>query len=231
MNPSFLLFVAPALILMVWAQSRVHSAFARGSRIPAPLSGAQAARLLLDRSGCPHVEIEMTHGHLTDHYDPRAKVLRLSEQVYHESSLSAVGIAAHEAGHAIQDAQRYAPLAIRNGAVPAAQYGPMVAMVLFLMGAIFAQTGPFGIMLLIAGLVCFSGVVVFQLINLPVEFDASARAKQLLSVHGIVDERGAAVVRDVLNAAAWTYVAATLQSILQMAYFAFQIFGRGSGNR
>jgi len=173
----------------------------------------------------------MTHGHLTDHYDPRAKVLRLSEQVYRESSLSAVGIAAHEAGHAIQDAQGYAPLAIRNGAVPAAQYGPMVAMVLFLIGGMFAQTGPFGIMLLIAGLVCFSGVVVFQLINLPVEFDASARAKQLLSVHGIVDERGAAVVRDVLNAAAWTYVAATLQSILQMAYYAFQIFGRGSENR
>lgn len=229
-DPLYFIIVAPALLLMMWAQSRVHSAFSRGAQLPAPLNGAQAARLILDRAGCPHVEIESTHGHLTDHYDPREKVLRLSDQVYHESSLSAVGIAAHEAGHAIQDARGYSPLRIRNGAVYAAQYGPMLAIVLFIIGALLARVGPLGMVLQIAGLVCFSGVVIFQLINLPVEIDASNRAKRLLNEYHIVDGQGAVVVRDVLNAAAWTYVAGTLQSILQMLYHAVVIFGGGRDN-
>lgn len=225
-NPLYLIMVAPALLLMVWAQARLHSAFSRGMQIPAPLNGAQAARLILDRGGCPNVEIELTQGTLSDHYDPASKVLRLSEDVYHGSTMSSVGIAAHEAGHALQDAQHYAPLVIRNGAVPAAQFGPMLAMILFIVGGMLSMGGgQSGFLLQVAGLVCFSGVVVFQLINLPVEFDASNRAKKLLLNYSIVDGEGAVAVRDVLNAAAWTYVAATLQSVLQMLYFAIQIFG------
>lgn len=230
-DPLYLIMVAPALLLMFWAQSRVHSAFARGAQISAPLTGAQAARLILDRGGCPHVGIEMTHGTLSDHYDPSTKVLRLSEPVYHQATMSAVGIAAHEAGHALQDAKHYSPLVIRNGAVPAAQYGPIAAMILFVIGGVMsAGGGHLGFLLQIAGLVCFSGVVFFQLINLPVEFDASNRAKRLLSEYGVVDSQGAVAVRDVLNAAAWTYVAGTLQSVLQMLYFALQIFGGHSND-
>lgn len=212
----YFLFLAPALLLMLWAQWRTRSSYARAMEMPAPLSGAAAARYILDQAGLPQVEIEEVGGELSDHYDPSSKVLRLSHDVYRSQSLAAVGIAAHEAGHAIQDARGYAPLVIRNFAVPAAMFGPTAAMILFLIGGIMGSAH-----LIILGIICFSAVVAFQLVNLPVEFDASNRAKQLLSEHAIVDAQGALVVRDVLNAAGWTYVAGALQSVMTLLYYLF----------
>jgi Zn-dependent membrane protease YugP len=219
-SPMYYVFVAPAILLMMWAQWRIKSAYSQGMKVSARLSGAAAARYILDKAGLEQVTIEETHGRLSDHYDPSAKVLRLSRDVYHSQSAAAVGIAAHEAGHAIQDEKNYAALVMRNAAVPAARFGPTAFLVLFLAGMVFGSPK-----LMIAGLLCFGGLVVFQLINLPVEFDASNRAKRILAEYQIVDAEGSAAVRKVLNAAGWTYVAGTLQSLLQFAYYGFMLFG------
>ena len=136
-DPMYFLYVGPFLLLGLYAQLKVKSTYQKASRMPAPLSGAAAARYILDSSGATNVTIEITEGHLTDHYDPRGKVLRLSEQNYHTCSLAAVGIAAHEAGHAIQDARNYMPLVVRNAAVPAAKLGPSVGIWMRKIGFIF----------------------------------------------------------------------------------------------
>lgn len=222
-DPLYFVFIAPALLLAFLAQMWVQSAYARTKQIPARLSGMAAARLILDRAGLNDVAIEQVPGTLSDHYDPRHKVLRLSQDNYHGRSIAAVGIAAHEAGHALQDAFRYTPLVIRNLAVPLANFGSPIGMLL-----LFAGIGMGLKYLAIVGLVLFASVAAFQLINLPVEFDASARAKRLLVEEGIIDNSELPEVKRVLNAAALTYVAATLQSVLQVAYFALLVFG---GNR
>jgi uncharacterized protein len=223
-DPLYFLILSPALILMVWAQARIKSTYHKAMRVRAPLSGAAAAQHILQSSGIYDVSIEPTRGFLSDHYDPRHKVLRLSPEVYQGQSAAAVGIAAHEAGHAIQDAKHYLPLVVRNAAVPAAQVGPTVSIVLLLLG-FFLGFPP----LVKLGIIAFGAIVFFQVVNLPVEIDASNRAKQLLGELGIVDNEGAAAVRSVLNAAAWTYVAATLQSILTLLYYIMR-FGGGSRN-
>ena len=210
---NYLLIVAPAILLALWAQMMVKSAYAQAQRQPAALSGAAAARYVLDSAGLQSIDIEMTPGHLSDHYDPRHKVLRLSQEVYQSRSLAAVGIAAHEAGHAIQDARHYAPLVIRNMAVPAAGFGSGVGWFLAVLGLIFTYQP-----LLLAGILLFSAVVFFQVVNLPVEFNASSRSKEQLATLGIVGPNEMPYVRKVLNAAALTYVAATFQVILQLLY-------------
>lgn len=215
----YFVFLAPAILLMMWAQARVRSSFAKGMQVPAPLSGAAAARHILDVAGLHHVEIEMSKGFLSDHYDPRHKVLRLSPDVYNTRSASAVGIAAHEAGHALQDAQQYAPLVIRNAAVPAAQFGPTAFIILLVIGFLIHPA------FILLGIAAYAGVLVFQVVNLPVEFDASNRAKRVLADLNIVDEQGAVAVRDVLNAAGWTYVAATLQTLLTLLYYILHFTG------
>ncbi len=220
-NPLYFLFIAPAVLLMIWAQMRVHSAFRRGMQVPAELSGAAAARYILDQAGLHDVEVEQTHGMLSDHYDPLRRVLRLSRDVYHNRTAAAVGIAAHEAGHALQHAEKYAPLVVRNIAVPAAQFGPITFVVLMILGFLMQDPA-----LILLGIAAYGGLVFFQLVNLPVEFDASSRAKRILAEYGIVDGEGAAAVSDVLNAAGWTYVAATLESLLTMAYYLFIFFGQ-----
>ncbi len=219
-NVGLLLFIAPALLLALIAQMMVKSAYASANRVHARLSGYAAARFLLDRAGLQSVDIEQTPGHLSDHYDPRSKVLRLSNEVYHGNTMAAVGIAAHEAGHAIQDAERYAPLVIRNLAVPAAGFGSNAGMILLILGVVLNQPP-----LLLLGIILFSCVVFFQVINLPVEFDASARAKTLLVDLGVVPAQEMAPVNRVLNAAALTYVAATLQAILTLLYFILRYAG------
>ncbi|MEX0726788.1 MAG: zinc metallopeptidase [Planctomycetaceae bacterium] len=219
-NPMYFVFLAPAILLMIWAQFRVKSAYHAGMKIPTPLSGAAAARHMLDQAGCEDVGIEETHGMLSDHYDPRHRVLRLSREVFHSRSATAVGIAAHEAGHALQHAQHYAPLVIRNVAVPAAQFGPIAFLVLIVLGILFSNP-----QLILFGLVAYGGLLVFQVVNLPVEFDASNRAKLALSEYGIVDQQGAVAVRNVLNAAGWTYVAATLETALTLLYYAMMLLG------
>jgi Zn-dependent membrane protease YugP len=219
-NFHYLLYVAPAILLALWAQYRVRSAYAEAQRLPAPLSGAAAARHILDSAGLQQVAIETVPGHMTDHYDPKEKVLRLSSEVYQSPSLAAVGIAAHEAGHAIQDAHAYAPLAIRNAAVPVASFGAGPGMLIILLGFIFAAKP-----LIIVGIALFAGMVFFQLVNLPVEFDASARAKRQLVGLGICDDTEMRYVSNVLNAAAWTYVAATLESVLTLVYYLSMVSG------
>lgn len=216
----YFVFIAPAFLLGLWAQARTKSAYAKASQQPARLSGAAAARHLLDSAGLQGVAIEPIAGQLTDHYDPRGKVLRLSEGVYGARTMAAVGIAAHEAGHALQDAKGYVPLVIRNTAVPAAGFGSGAGMYMILGGAIF-NFGP----LLWAGIAAFSAVVFFQLINLPVEFDASNRAKAQLVSHNIVPQADMGAVNRVLNAAAWTYVAATLQAVTTLAYYLWRYAG------
>ena len=222
-DPIYYVFLSPAILLMMWAQWRVRSSFQSGSRVPARLSGAAAARYILDQSGCHNVGIEQTHGTLSDHYDPRQRVLRLSQDVYHGHNAAAVGIAAHEAGHALQHANNYAPLIVRNAAVPAAQAGPIAFMVLLVLGFIFSSPA-----LIQLGIAAYAMVFVFQLINLPVEFDASFRAKRLLTEYGIVDGEGDSAVRSVLNAAAWTYVAAALQTLLIVLYYLMRFGGMSS---
>lgn len=216
----YLLFMLPAMLLMMWAQARVTSNFHYARGVDARLSGYAAARYILDQSGLQDVHVEETHGFLSDHYDPGSRVIRLSPEVYHEHSAAAVGIAAHEAGHALQHATKYAPLVIRNAAVPAARFGPMLFVILFIAGMIMQSPA-----LLLIGVACYSGLVLFQLINLIPEYDASARAKRILDEYQIVDEEGAVAVRKVLNAAAWTYVAGALQSLLTLLYYLLLIFG------
>lgn len=219
-DPMYFVFIAPAFLLGLWAQARTKSTYAAASQEPARLSGAAAARHLLDSAGLQNVGIEPIAGELTDHYDPRDKVLRLSEGVYNARTMAAVGIAAHEAGHALQDAKAYAPLKIRNAAVPAANFGSGLGFGMILGGAMLNFP-----MLIWAGIIGFAAVAFFQLINLPVEFDASNRAKAQLVSHNIVPATEMGAVNKVLNAAAWTYVAATLQSVMILAYYVWRYAG------
>jgi Zn-dependent membrane protease YugP len=227
-DPMYFVYLAPALLLALWAQAKVRSTYAQAQQAPARLSGAAAARHILDAAGLQHVGIEPVGGELTDHYDPRDKVLRLSEGVFSSRSCAAVGIAAHEAGHALQDAHRYAPLAIRNLAVPAANFGGSLGMLLIMAGAGLAYSGvAAGGTMILVGIIGFGCVAAFQLINLPVEFNASNRAKQLLVDYGIVPQQDMVYVNRVLDAAAWTYVAATLQAVLILLYYVVRFGGLG----
>jgi uncharacterized protein len=220
-DPMYFLYIAPALILGLWAQMRVKSTYAAASRMPAPLSGAAAARHILDSAGLRDVDIEQVPGQLTDHYDPRQKVLRLSQDIYQGRSLASVGIAAHEAGHALQDAKHYAPLVVRNIAVPVAGFGSNASFFLIFIGAVV----PAFHFLIMAGILLFSCFVFFQIVNLPVEFNASNRAKAQLVDLGIVSPDQLIHVKKVLDAAAWTYVAATLQAIMILLYYLVRFSG------
>ena len=213
-HPMYFLFIAPAMLLGFYAQMRIRSTYAKAQRMPCQLSGAAAARHILDSAGLQNIGIEQIPGKLSDHYDPRHKVLRLSQAVYQSRSLAAVGIAAHEAGHAIQDARAYAPLVIRNAAVPIAGIGSNFGLMMAMIGLVFTQLS----FLLYIGIALFSAVVVFQVVNLPVEFNASTRAKQQLVSLGVINDQQLTYVTKVLNAAALTYVAATLQAILTLLY-------------
>lgn len=219
-DPGYLVAIAPAMLLAMWAQWRVRSTFESASREPAPLSGAAAARHILDSAGATDVAVEQVPGQLTDHYDPRTKVLRLSEPVYSSRSLAAVGIAAHEAGHALQDHTGYPLMALRNAAVGIANLGSGFGLTLFMMGLLGAVKP-----LAWAGIGLFAATVFFQLVNLPVEIDASNRAKRQLVGLGIVPRADMPHVNGVLNSAAWTYVAATLQSALTLLYYASYLTG------
>jgi len=228
-DPLYFIIIAPALLLAGWAQMRVRSAYTHGMQEPANLSGAAAARYILDEGGLHDVPVEEVPGELSDHYDPSTRTVRLSSGVYHTRSLAAVGIAAHEVGHALQHAHNYGPMALRAMAVPAATAGPWIFLVMFFAGLFLSASAPaLGHSLIWIGIIAYSGVAVFQLINLPVEFDASNRAKRLLDEMNIVDPQGLLVVRDVLNAAAWTYVAATLQAVLTVLYYVIRFGGIGS---
>ncbi len=220
-HPLFWVMVGPAFLIALWAQYRVKSTFAKYSRVPSRsgMSGARAARAILRGEGLD-VEVEPVPGELTDHYDPRSKTLRLSEPVYGGTSLASLGVAAHEAGHAIQHARGYAPMALRSAIVPVASLGSTLAMPLFIVGLIVMRFGPaLGSTIMSIAIIAFAAGVLFQIVTLPVEFNASRRAIGLLTTQGIVTDEEAVGAKRVLSAAALTYVAAALQMVMMLLYF------------
>ncbi len=225
-DPVYLLFALPGILLAAWAQWRVKSAFAEGSQIvpQSGASGAQAADQILRSAGIDGAQVEPTEGYLTDNYDPREKILRLSSDVYGSRSLSAVGVAAHECGHAIQDSVHYPLLVMRNALVPIASFGSNAAFPLILFGFMLSYAHMFFMAkwLIYAGIAAFTLAVIFQVVNLPVEFDASRRARLALRENGLITQVEDDTVARVLHAAALTYVAATLSSILILAYWVFR---------
>jgi uncharacterized protein len=228
-SPYWLIFALPGLLLGLWAQSRVKGAFNKYGRVRTSrgVTGADVARSLLDSQGLRDVKIEEGKGFLSDHYDSRHKVLRLSPDVYRSPSVAAAGVAAHEMGHALQDSKGYAPLRLRSALVPAAQFGSNLAPLIFMAGLVmelFAAPG-FGWSVAWIGVALFGAAVVFTLVTLPVEFDASRRAKSLLASHGIIIGNEMEGVNKVLDAAALTYVAAAIAAIGQLLYYVFLLMG------
>ncbi len=220
---SYILFVMlPALLLSGWASWKTRSAFKKYSRVPAArgFTGAQAAQVLLERAGIHDVQIRETQGFLSDHYNPMNKTLALSPDVYRSHSVAAVGVACHEAGHAIQHAKAYKPLWIRSILVPSAGIGSNLGIIVIFAGLFLNMAG-----LAMLGVFLFSAVVLFQLVTLPVEFDASSRAKKLAMQFGLVTQEEQRGMSKVLNAAAMTYVAAAVSSIMTLLYYAFIVLG------
>jgi uncharacterized protein len=215
-DPVYLLFIAPGLALSMWASYRVKSTFDRYSRMRTMrgLTGAEAAAELLRGAGIRDVRIVRSHGVLSDHYNPVTRTLALSEPVYGSSSIAAVGVAAHEAGHAIQHAQHYAPLWLRSVLVPTASIGSSVGYLVMVGGLLLGMMNLF-----LVGALLFSAVLLFQIVTLPVEFNASSRAKALILQHGIITPQERGGVDKVLNAAALTYVAAAVSTLLTLLYF------------
>lgn len=211
-DPTMLLLI-PALLLSLWAQMRVRSTFERFSQVQARggVTGAQVARMLLDRFGLSSVPVNHVQGNLSDHYDPRDRTLSLSDSVYSSSSIAAIGVAAHEVGHAIQHSEGYAPLMFRNRVAPVVGLVSNMAIPLFFIGLLMR-----GQFLMNLGIVLFLGAVVFHLVTLPVEYNASSRAITILNGTGALAQDELNGARSVLNAAAWTYVAAALMSVLQL---------------
>jgi Zn-dependent membrane protease YugP len=232
----YLILVVVPMLLGLWAQSRVHSAYRRASAIPASsgFTGAQTAEMILKAHGVTGVTVEPVGGQLTDHYDPRTKVLRLSQPVYAGRSVAALGIAAHEAGHALQDADHYAPLKLRNGIVPLAAVGSRLFMVTIVGAFLALALAPrLGVILLGIAVVMLLGVVIASVVTLPVEFNASRRARELLTGTGIVSPGPESrEMSAVLSAAALTYVAGTVAAIGTLLYYLMMFLGAsGSGRR
>jgi Zn-dependent membrane protease YugP len=229
-DPLYLLLMLPGMAVAAWAQSRISSAYREGSRYLASsgATGAEAAAVVMNSGGVQNVQIEPVAGQLTDHYDPSKKVLRLSAGNFQQRSLAALGVAAHEAGHAIQDAHHYPLLVVRNLIVPLAGIGSNLSFTALLTGVLFQS-----MTLVWAGILLFSTVVVFQLVNLPVEFDASRRAREQLQATRLISPEEDQIVGKVLNAAAMTYVAGTLTSILQLVFFVIRakMFRRSRDDR
>lgn len=215
LDPIYFLFAAPGLLLAFWASMKTKSTFRKYSKVAARsgLTGAEAAQQMLNYAGVHDVRIEPVQGFLSDHYDPRANVLRLSPEVYQSNSLSAIGVACHEAGHALQKAHQYGPLALRSMLVPVTSFGSSLAMPVFFIGMLVQV--PFLVQI---GIWMFVAVVAFSIVTLPVEWDASARAKQYMVRAGIVTDAEQAHAGRVLNAAFLTYVAAAVQAILTLMY-------------
>jgi uncharacterized protein len=228
-NPTYLMYMLPAFILMMAVQAYVNSAYKKWSRVQArsSLTGAQAAERLIQRRGLYQVRVEGVAGRLSDHYDPRSKVLRLSQGVYQGNSVASLAIAAHELGHAMQDQDGYFPLRLRAALVPAVNIGSYLGWILIIIGMLLRMTE-----LAWLGVIVFSLGAVFALATIPVEMNASARAKRLLFESGLIvgedEQRG---VNNVLNAAALTYVAALITAVLQLLYFVSMVVGMGGRNR
>lgn len=224
----YILLSLPALLLGLWAQSKIRSSFSRYSRVRTTtgLTGAEVARRMLDQNGLTNVRIEQIGGNLTDHYDPAAKVLRLSQAVYNSPSVAAAGVAAHESGHAIQDRVKYGPLKLRSLMVPSVKIGSWFGPILFVIG--LAISGQTGTNMALIGLILFSATALFALVTLPVEFDASKRAKAWLLDSGIIYRNESEGISKVLDSAALTYVAGAAQAISTVLYYALLLMGRSN---
>jgi len=228
-DPTYLIFMIPAFILMGITSWYVRSSYKKwsGVRAGSGLTGQQAAQRLISNGNLYGVQVQGTQGNLTDYYDPRNKTLYLSEGVANNSSVASVAIAAHELGHAMQDAEEYLPLRFRSSIVPLVNIGSNFGWILIMVGLVFLRSTSFGLNIAWLGVLFFAGGAIFSLATLPVEFNASARAKQLLRQTGIIqtDEemRG---VNSVLNAAALTYVAGLITAVLQLLYYVFLVGGR-----
>ncbi|MDK0752695.1 zinc metallopeptidase [Clostridium perfringens] len=211
-DPTYLILI-PAILISAWAQFKVSSTFNKYSTVRSinGYTGAQVARILLNDAGLQEVEIQQVPGRLSDHYDPRAKVLRLSSDVYGSTSVASIGVAAHEVGHAIQDKESYSALVFRNAIVPVVNFSSSLSWILFFIGILLSYST-----LVTIGIILFSVVVLFQLVTLPLEFNASSRALKLLEARGILYDKEVDGARKVLSAAALTYVAATLMAVLQL---------------
>ena len=214
---AYLIFMVPALLLSLWASFRTRSAFKKYSKVGTlrGMTGAQAAQELLRGAGITDVEIVPTQGFLSDHYNPVNKKLALSQDVYGSSSIAAIGVACHEAGHAIQHATKYMPLWLRSALVPAASIGSWASYIVIMVGLLLMRSPE----MVYFGVFLFSAVVLFQLVTLPVEFDASSRAKRLAVSSGIILEQERVGMDKVLNAAAMTYVAAAVSSLMTLLYY------------
>lgn len=223
-DPMYFVFVIPALLLAMWAQSQVRGAYAKWTKVPngRRLTGLNAAQLILGPEGLSDVSIDGVPGELTDHYDPRSKTLRLSQGVAQQPSVASLAIVAHEIGHAIQDHTGYAPLRLRGAIVPAVQVSAWVAPILFFVGLLLRATG-----LAWLGVILFSLGAVFALVTLPVELDASRRGLRLLQQYQLADGQELQGARSVLNAAALTYVAALAQTLGTLLYYVFILTGSG----
>ena len=221
-NPMYFVFALPALLLGMWAQFKVQSAFRKYSQVRSMvgLSGAEVARRMLDMSGLYNVKVEETRGFLSDHYDPSSHVLRLSPDVYRSNSVAAAGVAAHEAGHALQQQDAYAPLSIRTAIVPTVQIGSWLGPVIFILGFLFNSP-----QIAWVGIILFAATALFAIVTLPVEFNASNRAKAWLADSGILYQNEMQGVYSVLDAAALTYVAAAAQAVSTLLYYVFLLTG------
>lgn len=215
---TYLYLVVPCLLLALLAQQMVNSSFRKYSQVMSSrwITGAEAAQIVLRNHGVHDVRIEPIGGHLTDHYDPRTNVIRLSQEVYGSTSVAAIGVACHEAGHAVQYAQGYVPIKLRAAIIPITNIGSKMAMPLILLGLLFGFLGKFSGILIDAGILCFSLSLIFQLVTLPVEFNASGRALRAIDQSQILTDEERAGARKTLTAAAMTYVAAVAVSLAQL---------------
>lgn len=230
-DSTFLIFIIPALILGFIAQMVVKSKFDKYSKVRTMrgMTGAQVARQILDTNGLQDVRVEETQGFLSDHYDPRSRTLRLSPGVARVPSVAAVGVAAHEAGHALQHATGYFPLQVRSMMVPAVQFGSWLGPLIIISGIfleVLFNMSSLGLAIAWFGVAVYALVAIFSLVTLPVELDASSRAKQLLYQYNIVDRQELNGVNSVLGAAAWTYVVAAIAALLELARWIFILMGR-----
>ena len=228
-NPTYFIFALPALILAFYAQWRVKSAYDKYLRVAnmRGVTGLQAAKILLNANNLSHIGVEGTQGMLTDHYDPRTKTMRLSSGVANSSSVAAMAVVAHEIGHAVQDSEAYTPLKLRTAIVPGVQIGSWLGPILFFVGYFMAAyyRSSFGIQIAWIGVLFFAGALVFAFATLPVEFNASARAKAMLTDAGLIYTDEMKGVRSVLDAAALTYVAAAAQALSTLLYYVFLLGG------
>ncbi len=215
---TYIVYVLPAVIFAMWASANVNGTFKKYAKIHSRrgITGEEAARRVLDSKGLTNVRIERVSGNLTDHYDPRTNVIRLSDSVYSDTSEAAIGVACHEAGHAMQYAESYAPIKLRNAIIPVTNIGSRLAMPLILVGIFLSYLSDYLIIFAYVGIICFAFSTVFQLVTLPTEFNASRRALSAIDDCGILDSEERSGAKKVLSAAALTYVAALAVSIMQL---------------